>query len=105
MASTVMVTAERSASGGILKKDKVSQRRPDCPSTGSCKLTSVDEKSVTAVPAYCRVAPDTDQSDASSSVKHTSALTCLPSRQARSTRTSMPLLCWMFAKGAAATVG
>ncbi len=105
MASTVIVTVVRSASGGIFRKDKVSQRRPELPSTGSCKLTNVDEKSVTAAPGYCKVALHTDQSEASSKVKQTLALTCFASRQARSTRTSMPLVCWMLVIGAAATVG
>src|SRR5258706_7944777 len=105
MASMVTVTVVRSASGGILRKDRVSQRKPDCPSTGSCILRSVDEKSVIAAPAYCKVAPETDQSDPSNNVKQTFAFTCFPSRQALSARTSMPLESWLMTAGADSTVG
>src|SRR5215207_8200178 len=94
MASTVTVTAERSASGGTLRNDRVSQRRPDWPSVGSCRLSMLEPKSKTDPPGYCKLALQTDQLDPSNKVKQTSTFTCLPSLQPRSARTSMPFVAW-----------
>src|ERR1044071_6360174 len=105
MESTVTVTLERSASGGTLRKERVSQRWPDFPSVGSWILSIVEPKSDIDAPEYCRLAFQIDQSEASSKVKHTLTLTCLPSRQARSARTSMPFDVCMEVTGCAATVG
>src|SRR5215208_6825891 len=105
MASIVTITLERSASGGTLRKESVSQRWPDFPSTGSCKLARVEPKSKRDPPGYCKLALQMDQSDASNSVKHTSTFTCLPSRQARSARTSMPLELCIKVTGADSIVG
>src|SRR5215212_2446117 len=105
MASTVTVTAERSASGGTLRNDRVSQRRPDWPSVGSSRLSMVEPKSKTDPPGYCKLALQTDQLDPSNKVKQTSTFTCLPSRQARSARTSMPFVDCIRVTGADSIVG
>src|ERR1044071_7246022 len=105
MESTVTVTLERSASGGTLRKERVSQRWPDFPSVGSWILSIVEPKSAMDAPGYCRFALEIDQLDASNNVKHTLTFTCLPSRQARSALTSMPLDACMPVTGCAATVG
>src|SRR5262245_19719727 len=68
-------------------------------------LKRVVPNSNTDPPGYCKLAPQMDQSDASIRVKQTSTFTCLPSRQARSARTSMPLdVCTEFT-GADSIVG
>src|SRR5689334_21721185 len=105
MESMMTVTFERSASGATLRNESVSHRFPDWPADGDCKLTIVEPKSETVVPAYCRLAPQMDQSESSSRVKQTFALTCFPSRQARSTVTSIPLESWLLTAGCACTVG
>src|SRR5215208_121461 len=105
MASTVTVMLVRSASGGIFRQERVSQRSPDFPSVGSCRLTMVEPKSELAAPGYCRLAFVIYQPEASNNVKHTSTLTCLPSLQARSARTSMPLVVCFNVCGADSTVG